>query len=241
VNTLPEFIGGEPTPWIGDLVRDQVQDVVSFEGFGYPIRMDAVGDNLVWSVPEATARALGRRSSFESRVERFAVSPSVEVWRFPKLEREPVHEVILLLDRKQGTAASLELVLRSTKQGSHPDLRILRGTLAGYPQAYSGFAFPRYKPGERRVSIGSSDATWFLEFDRTGQPSAVGRTRTRWRASGHVLVVAPGVWAVVWRTAGTVAFALLDEIAGVVNGEAVSVGQDGASTFGIRTEFVRSF
>jgi hypothetical protein len=45
----------------------------------------------------------------------------------------------------------------------------------------------------------------------------------------------------VWRTTGTVAIALLDESAGIVNGEAVTVGDDGATTFGIRTEVVRSF
>lgn len=241
MNTLPHFIGGEPTPWIGEPVRDRAEDVVSFDGFAYPIRMDAVGDNLVWSVPEGTAQVLGTRSSFESGVERFAIRPSIETWRFPKLEREPVHEVILLLDRKQGTATSVELMLRSTTRGPRPDIRILRGTLAGYPQAYGGFAFPRFKPGARRVSFGSGGATTFLDFDQTGQPSAVGRADTRWRASGHVLLVAPDVWAVVWRTTGTVAIALLDESAGIVNGEAVTVGDDGATTFGIRTEVVRSF
>jgi hypothetical protein len=240
VTSLPEFSGGASTPWIGDVIRARAEDVVSFRGTDYPIRMVAAADTLVWSVPERTARAAAGKTSFESGLARFAITPSVEVWRFPKLEQEPVHEVVLLLDREQGTAASVELVLRSGKSGLRPDIRILRGTLAGYPRAYGGFAFPRYKPGTPRVSFGADGGAPFLDFDRTGQPSAFGRADAASRASGHALLVAPEVWAVAWRTTGSVAFALIDEGAGVVNGETLTVGRGGATIFGMRAGVIRS-
>jgi hypothetical protein len=240
VTTPPDVSGGASTPWIGDVIRHRAEDVVSFQGTDYPIRLVASADTLVWSVPEGTARASSGKSSFESGLARFAITPSVEVWRFPKLEQEPVHEVVLLLDRAQGTAASVELVLRSAKSGLRPDIRILRGTLAGYPQAYGGFAFPRHKPGTARLSFGTDGAAAFLEFDRTGQPSAIGRADVTSRASGHVLLAAPGVWAVAWRTTGSVAFALIDEGAGVVNGETLAVGRDGVRSFGMHTDIIRS-
>ena len=236
---LADF-GGVPTPWVGELIRDPVVDLVSFDGTPYPIRLDASAGRLVWSVPERVADKSAGKSSFESGLERYALTPTVEVWRFPKLEQAPVHEVVLLVDREQGTAASVELLLRSTTNGLRPDMRILRGTLAGYPNAYGGFAFPRYRPGVRQASFDVDGATSSITFDQTGQPSAVGRADVTVRSSGHVLSVAPDVWAVVWRSTGAVAIAIVDEAAGVVNGQTLAIGLNGVSTFGIRTDVIRS-
>ena len=238
--TSPANISGAATPWIGDRLYDPVENVVSFLTTGYPIRLVARTDALTWSVPEGTARTFGGKSAFESGLTRITVTASIEAWLFPKLEQEPVHEVVLLLDRALGTASSIELILRRAQNGLRPDIRILRGALAGYPQTYAGFAFPRHKPEARRVSFEINGAIIFLDFDRAGQPSAIGRDQARWRASGHVLHVAPGIWAVAWRTPRTVAMALVNETAGVVNGLMLDVARNAATPFGVHTNVIRS-
>jgi hypothetical protein len=231
-------VGGVPSPWIGDRLTESVVDVLSFDGQNYPIRMDATAEALVWTVPDHVASLRGTKASFESSLDRVTVAGSVEAWRFPKLEQEPLHEVVVLLDREQGTAISLELVLRSAPTRLRPAIRVLRGTIAGYPSAYGGFAFPRFRPTARRVSFVADGIVSFIDFDRAGQPSAVGRGDGRVRASGHVVTVSPDAWAVIWHSSNAVGLVLFDERASVVNGQTLEADTRAATTFGVRSDIV---
>jgi hypothetical protein len=228
--------GGAGESWIGIPLYGRADEEMSFLGTSYPVRMRAVGKALVWSVPEGSPQASGGKSSFESGLLRFAVTSTVEAWCFPKLEREKKHEIVMFIDRQNGTAASLEIMLNPAKSGQRPAITVLRGALLGNTAAYGGFAFPRHRPVGRRVSFGHDAASAFIDFDRSGQPSAIGRANATSRASGHALRVAPDVWAAVWRTADSAGITLCDERGGIVNGATVTSGHEQTMSFGIRSK-----
>ena len=227
--------GGAGASWIGVPIHEPSIEEISFIGTSYPVRMVATENTLVWSVPEGAPLAVGGKSSFETRLQRFAVTSTVEAWCFPKLERVRKHEIVLLIDRENGTVASQEIMLHTTKSGERPAISILRGTLAGRSSAYAGFAFPRYKPVGRLATFDDEGVNAAVRFNRSGQPSAIERADVSLRASGHTLQVARSVWAVVWRTAESAGITLCDEHSGIVNGARVTVGVERTLSFGLRT------
>lgn len=238
----PTPLGGNAVgPWIGDRIQDRAEDVISFLGTAYAIRLVAAADSLTWSVPEGTPQTRDGRSSFESAVERFALTATIEVWRFPKLERGHPHEIVLLIDRELGTVASMEIMVQPGARAPRPAMSVLRGTIDGHSTAYAGFAFPRFRPDARRLSFElDADAPSFIEFDRSGQPSAVGRGDDVRRASGHALQIVSGIWATVWRTADAAGITLFDERAGIINGQSLAAGEMWPMTYGVRARIDRT-
>jgi hypothetical protein len=220
---------------MGIPIREPQVEEISFVSTNYPIFMDAAADTLVWSVPEGTPHAADGKVRFESGLSRFAVASSVEVWRFPKLEREQKHEIAMFIDRESGGVISLEVMLHPTKSGQRPAVSILRGMLGGQPATYAGFTFPRHRPPARTVTFGEEDETVTVHFDRGGQPSRIWRGDVSTRATGHMLHIAPDVWALVWRTTRSAGITLCDEREGTVSGTTVSVGEERTLSFGIRS------
>ncbi|MGO2751975.1 MAG: hypothetical protein ACTIA6_18135 [Pseudoclavibacter sp.] len=106
--------------------------------------------------------------------------------------------------------------------------------MSGYPLAYGGFAFPRRRHDTRRIAIQSGGLASTLVFDRTGQPTAVERASSTQRITGHSLSVAPGLWIVAWRGSEETAVMIFDDNSELVNGQRLTLDNQGVETFGVR-------
>jgi hypothetical protein len=222
MNPLVELIRGAPTPWCGERIDGSVDETLQFDRVGYPIRMQADADQLVWSIPRDSAPARGEASAFQSRLERYRLRAGVEVWRFPKLGRQPQHEVVLFVDRSDGTVASLEMMMRPAAGALRADVKVVRGVVEGYRGAYSGFAFPRWRPPTSGVELVIGGRELRIGFDRSGQPAGIGRAPSVERVTGHALAIAPSCWTILLRSRKAASLVVLDELRPTANLQLVS-------------------
>lgn len=181
-------------------VEDAREMELSFESTNYPIRLQADGGWLVWSVPTEYAIRRGVPASYESSVERLRIGSDVELWSFAKDRTGERRHVLLFVNPGAKIALSVELVVTNPPQSRSRTI-LLRGRFSSAFEASGLAAFPRRRPPTRRLLIRMAGGDLVMKFGASGELVSLGDSAASSprRAVGMVIDLGGGASMVQWQ------------------------------------------